>query len=57
MPRLRRDAHDPEASFGPDREGRGLLASNRFVVRDGVKYDHSGQYAAFGFFAYTGHSR
>jgi len=31
-----------------------LLASKRFVVRDGVKYDHSGQYAAFGFFAYTG---
>ena len=31
-----------------------LLASNRFVVRDGVQYDHSGQYAAFGFFAYTG---
>jgi hypothetical protein len=31
-----------------------LLASKRFIVRDGVKYDHSGQYAAFGFFAYTG---
>ena len=31
-----------------------LLASKRFVVSDGVKYDHSGQYAAFGFFAYTG---
>jgi len=31
-----------------------LLASKRFVVRDGVKYDHSGQYAAFGFFYYTG---
>jgi hypothetical protein len=31
-----------------------LLASKRFVVRDGVTYDHSGQYAAFGFFAYTG---
>jgi len=31
-----------------------LLASKRFVLSDGVKYDHSGQYAAFGFFAYTG---
>jgi hypothetical protein len=31
-----------------------LLASKRFIVRDGVKYDHSGQYAAFGFFAYMG---
>ena len=31
-----------------------LLASKRFIVRDSVKYDHSGQYAAFGFFAYTG---
>lgn len=31
-----------------------LLASKRFVVRDGVKYDHSGQYAAFGFFEYFG---
>jgi hypothetical protein len=31
-----------------------LLASKRFVVRDGVKYDHSGQYAAFGFFAHMG---
>jgi hypothetical protein len=31
-----------------------LLASKRFVVSDGVQYDHSGQYAAFGFFAYTG---
>lgn len=31
-----------------------LLATERFSVRDGVRYDHSGQYAAFGFFAYTG---
>ena len=31
-----------------------LLASKRFVVREGVKYDHSGQYAAFGFFSYFG---
>jgi hypothetical protein len=31
-----------------------LIASKRFVVREGVKYDHSGQYAAFGFFSYFG---
>jgi hypothetical protein len=31
-----------------------LLASKRFVAREGVNYDHSGQYAAFGFFSYSG---
>jgi hypothetical protein len=31
-----------------------LLATKRFVVQDGVTYDHSGQYAAFGFFSYIG---
>lgn len=33
---------------------RGRLAASKvFRVRDGVRYDHSGQYAAFGPFAYT----
>ncbi|MGH7459713.1 MAG: DUF1326 domain-containing protein [Pseudomonas sp.] len=33
---------------------RGRLAASRvFQVRDGVRYDHSGQYAAFGPFAYA----
>ena len=31
-----------------------LLVSKRFFVREGVEYDHSGQYAAFGFFSYFG---
>jgi hypothetical protein len=30
-----------------------LAASKLFQVRDGVRYDHSGQYAAFGAFAYA----
>ena len=34
---------------------RGTLAASRvFHVRDGVQYDHSGQYAAFGPFDYAG---
>lgn len=33
---------------------RGRLAASKvFQVRDGVRYDHSGQYAAFGPFAYA----
>jgi hypothetical protein len=33
---------------------RGKLAASKvFQVRDGVRYDHSGQYAAFGPFAYA----
>jgi hypothetical protein len=31
-----------------------LLSSRRFVLRDGVRYDHGGKYAAFGFFSYAG---
>lgn len=34
---------------------RGRLAASKvFQVRDGVRYDHSGQYAAFGPFSYAG---
>ncbi|MGH7468263.1 MAG: DUF1326 domain-containing protein [Longimicrobiales bacterium] len=33
---------------------RGRLAASKvFQVRDGIRYDHSGQYAAFGPFTYT----
>jgi hypothetical protein len=31
-----------------------LAASKRFVVRDGISYDHSGQYTAFAEFEYSG---
>jgi hypothetical protein len=32
-----------------------LVASKRFTLRaDKVRYDHSGRYAAFGFFQYFG---
>lgn len=31
-----------------------LLATRRFAVRDGVRYDHSGKYAAFAYFSYAG---
>lgn len=33
---------------------RGRLAASKvFQVRDGIRYDHSGQYAAFGPFTYA----
>lgn len=31
-----------------------LLATRRFRVRDGIRYDHSGKYSSFGFFQYAG---